>query len=410
MKPISAEPNALLAELRGIVPTEQIELQGQRRPDAVGAWAVEPATQEELVDLMKWACGHNAAVYTRHPRSGDAETCAERPRIYLRARRMKRIKDIDVVSGTVTVQSGITMDELHRALGERHFTTGFPTRPWGEVPLGAVLAASLEAHWGPPYGSMEQHVLGLGVVFSDGATGWSRLAPTKAVGPDFDRLFLGSRGQFAIIYEATLRIYQSTARTTLCYGAESLSQALEAIRLGTSLGLDPRATEVLTPTSDRAWGRKRVGLSDECPVLVIVEPWGVECGLPISAIDEHYGEHLKALEPPPGWNVHEGMLPPPREWTSPVVGVPWEVLIELGETLGERVPAGLWVVRMSRQGAWLSLADPVHGEPESHETACREVVESLVKDRRRESVGPWDAVRRSLKQRLDPHGILNPGA
>jgi FAD/FMN-containing dehydrogenase len=40
---------------------------------------------------------------------------------------MKRIKDLDIVSGTITVQAGITMSELHRILEERSFTTGFPT-------------------------------------------------------------------------------------------------------------------------------------------------------------------------------------------------------------------------------------------------------------------------------------------
>ena len=161
-------PVGYLDALRKIVPTEQIEPESMDPSVQAGSWAVEPATQEELIDLMRWANAQGAIVYTRRPRRQDAETCGGRPRIYLRGRRMQRVKDIDIVSGTCTVQAGITMHRLHAVLHERGFTTGLPTRPWRNEPLGAVLAAALDAHWGPKFGAMEEHVVALGVVLPDG--------------------------------------------------------------------------------------------------------------------------------------------------------------------------------------------------------------------------------------------------
>ncbi|PIE18016.1 MAG: hypothetical protein CSA66_05150 [Proteobacteria bacterium] len=392
---------SLVDELRRIVPTEQIEPHSDGDDAVGGSWAVEPATRVELVELLNWANCRHAAVFTRRPRRHDGERLGRRPRIYLRGRRMRRVKDLDIVSGTVTVQSGISMVELERLLGDRSFTTGFPTRPWRQESLGALLAAGLDSHWGPRFGSMEDQVLGLGVVMPDGSAVTSKPVPRRAVGPDFDRLFIGSRGQFGIIEEATLRIYPSTSRVVLSYGAPDVAAALQAVRRGMDLGLDPRAVELLTPAADRAWGRKRVGLTDARPVLVMVEPWGPLAGRPVSWIDDHFSATLERLDPPLGWNVHEGLLPAPRGWRAPVVAMPWARLAALGAEIGQAAPPGLWIVRLSAHGGWVSLAGESKGDEADR---VRQAIAAAQPPR----LGPWRALHAALKAELDPKGTLNP--
>lgn len=398
----TVRPLGSLDDLRRIVPTEQIEAHTDAAQGLGGSFAVEPATREELVDLVRWANERLAVVFTRHPRAGDAKACGQRPRIYLRGRRMARVQDVDIVSGLVTVQSGIAMNDLSRVLMERGFTTGFPTRAWRQQSLGAALAAALDAHWGPRFGSMEDQVVSLGVVLPDGTPADSRVAPRKAVGPDFDRLFLGSRGRFGIVHSVTLRIYPSSARVVLTYAARDLAEALAAIRQGFERGLAPRAVELLTPAPDRSWGRKRVGLDDERPVLVLVEPWGRQSGVSGAVLDEHMGRLLVRLEPPVGWNIHEGLLPPPREWRAPVVGVPWAELEQMARGLGDEPPPGLWLVRISRHGGWLSLAAGMGEHPGA------DIVSQVIDAHVHPASGPWSALQRALKARLDPRGILNP--
>jgi FAD/FMN-containing dehydrogenase len=388
-----------LDELRQIVPTDQIE--SHQTEGGADSYAVEPASRSELTELLAWANDRSAAVYTRRPREDDAVAAHGRSRIYLRGHRMARVEDLDIVSGTVTVQSGITMSELHRSLAERGFTTGFPTRAWREESLGSVVAASMDAHWGPPYGSRETEVIGLGVVLPDGSDARSRVAPRKAVGPDFDRVFLGSRGAYGIIYEVTLRIYPSSVRQALTYAARDLTEALASIRLGFNRGLAPRTIEILTPAPDRSWGAKRVGLSEERPVLVVVEPWGRQSSVSGELLDEHMTSVLEHLEPPVGWNLHEGLLPPPRGWKSPVVGVPWRRLAELATDLGSETPPGLWVVRLSRQGAWVSLAEGVDG-PQADR------VRTLIAEFAPDPACAWSGLRESIRVSLDPQNILNP--
>jgi FAD/FMN-containing dehydrogenase len=397
-------PQGTLEELRRIVPAEQIEVQYDGEQSLGGGWAVEPAATVELVELLKWANLRHAAVFTRRPRRGDAERCGARPRIYLRSRRMRRILDFDVTSGSVTVQTGITMAELHKELEERSFTTGFPTRPWRQEPLGAVIAACLDAHWGPRFGAMESEVLGLGLVFPDGSVAHSKAAPRKAVGPDFDRLFLGSRGRFGIIHEVTLRVYPQGARSVLSYGATTLNTALYAIRQAIAAGLDPRAFEILTPAPDRAWGKRRVGLTDERPILVLVEPDATVSTL--HAAWDALDAHLVRLEPPIGWNLHEGLLPPPRAWTAPVVPARMSDLMRLASELGDEVPAGLWIVRMSRHGGYLSLADGVPSDG-TGVAAVKKFVDSHL-PQAMAAAQAWETYQTQLLRRLDPKGILNP--
>ena len=55
-----------------------------------------------------------------------------------------------------------------------------------------------------------------------------------------------------------------------------------------------------------AWGRRRVGLTDDTPVLVLVEPWALDAGRRLGNVDSFFSERLTRLEPPLGWDVHEG--------------------------------------------------------------------------------------------------------
>jgi FAD/FMN-containing dehydrogenase len=303
------------------------------------------------------------------------------------------------------------MAELHKELEERSFTTGFPTRPWRQEPLGAVLAAVLDAHWGPRFGSMESEVLGLGVVFPDGTVAHSKAAPRKAVGPDFDRLVLGARGRYGIIHEATLRIYPHVTRAVHSFGAKNLSVALAAVQRAIARGLEPRAFELLTPATDRGWGKKRVGLSDALPILVLVEPWvsGSSAEAQRASVRELgalVGSDLVPLEPPIGWNVHEGLLPPPRAWTAPVVPARMSDLVKLAQELGDDVPPGLWIVRLSRYGGHLSLAAP-GANPNSAEGLTQAFV-AAHQPRTIARAQAWRPLQEGLRQRLDPKGILNP--
>jgi len=137
---------------------------------------------------------------------------------------------------------------------------------------------------------------------------------------------------------------------------------------------------------------------------VLVEPWATaDAGetrrdAPRS-LDSALGSALVRLEPPVGWNVHEGLLPPPRAWTAPVVPVRMGELVRLAKDLGSEVPAGLWIVRMSRHGGYLSIAEGV------------DVLSAFVDQHlpaNMASARAWQVHQSRLEQRLDPKGILNP--
>ena len=194
------KPVGLLDALQRFVPAEQVTSHTEGDDSGEPSFAVEPATRSELVDTVKWVNEAGAVVFTRRPRERDGQLARGRPRVYLRGHRMARIQDLDVVSGTVTVQSGLTMNALHAYLGEKGYTTGFATRGWRDMSVGAVIASALDSHWGPPFGRQESEVVGLGAVLPNGTAMDTRQVPARAAGPDLDRLLLGSRGRFGIVF------------------------------------------------------------------------------------------------------------------------------------------------------------------------------------------------------------------
>src|SRR5690606_29641609 len=111
--------------------------------------------------------------------------------------------------------------------------------------------------------------------------------------------------------------YPASSRDVLSYAAPDLTTALDVVRAAFDQGLEPRAAEILSPAPDRTWGRKRVGLDDASPFLVLIEPWGPLAGRSNDWVDSLFTGRLRRLEPPVGWDVHEGLLPPPRAWTAP---------------------------------------------------------------------------------------------
>jgi len=116
------------------------------------------------------------------------------------------------------------------------------------------------------------------------------------------------------------------------------------------------------------------------------------------------------LEPPVGWNVHEGLLPPPRAWNAPVVPARMSDLVKLGAQVGRDVPPGLWIVRLSRHGGYLSIAEHVDA-PGQSAPPSEGLVDGFVAAHLPATMAralAWQPFQLELEQRLDPKGILNP--
>jgi len=188
----------------------------------------EPATQDELASVVKESFESETVIY---PTGGETSLGfglpAKKEGLGLSTRQLNRVVDYPARDMTITVESGVTMQQLAETLkGESQF---LPV----DVPQAdkATLGGVIATNWNGPrrfgYGALRDYVIGISAVDGRGATfkGGGRVVKNVA-GYDFCKLLTGSLGTLGIITQVTLKLKpQPYAAAVLKCELPSLEQA-----------------------------------------------------------------------------------------------------------------------------------------------------------------------------------------
>jgi len=168
---------------------------GDTTPDAV----VQPETEEELVELVRWASENDIPLTPRgKASSGYGGVLPVKGGLVVDFYRMKRIIKVDPDALTATVQPGVVWEKLDREL-EKHgltlrlYPTSYPgSTAGGWLAQGGAGIGSYEAGWFP------ENVLSARVVLPDGTV-------RELNGPELD-LVAEAEGTTGLISELTIRV------------------------------------------------------------------------------------------------------------------------------------------------------------------------------------------------------------
>jgi D-lactate dehydrogenase (cytochrome) len=192
--------------------------------------------------------------------------------------RMTAIVQLNPEDLTVTVQAGVTREQLNQAV--RDLGLFFPIDPGANATLGGMAATRASGTNAVRYGTMRENVLGLKVVTASGeVVRTGTRAKKSSAGYDLTRLFVGSEGTLGVMTEVTLKLYPlpEAVSAAICHFA-SIDAAVRATIQIIQMGVPIARCELLDVNAVRAVNaQSRLGLR-ESPML-LMEFHGSEAGV-----------------------------------------------------------------------------------------------------------------------------------
>src|ERR671922_1449972 len=226
----------------------------RRQYSAPAECVVRPANTREVAAIVALCAQEGVAIVPQGGNTGlvgGSVPTGERREIVLALARMNRIRDIDPLNDTITVEAGCVLAQVQRAADEAGRLFPLSLAAEGSCQIGGNLSTNAGGVNVLRYGNARDQVLGLEVVLPDGRI-WDGLRGLRKdnTGYDLKQLFIGAEGTLGIITAAVLRLHPKPAATSTAWIAlESARAAIELLAaLRARLGERISAFELVSRT------------------------------------------------------------------------------------------------------------------------------------------------------------------
>jgi len=171
---------------------------------------LRPGTTEEVAAIVRICAetrtpivpqgGNTGVTYGGHPGKDMSE-------VVVSTSRMRKIREIDTVNDTMTVEAGVVLREIQIAASEADRLFPLSLGAEGSCQIGGNISTNAGGIQVVRYGNTRNLVLGLEVVLPDGRI-WNGLRGLRKdnTGYDLKQLFIGGEGTLGIVTAAVLRL------------------------------------------------------------------------------------------------------------------------------------------------------------------------------------------------------------
>ena len=237
------------------------------------AAVIRPASTEEVAEVVRLCHQAGQAIV---PQGGNTslvggsipfETGSE---IVLSLSRMNRIRDLDPLNHTVTVEAGCVLQTLQEKAAEADRLLPLSFGAEGTCQIGGVLSTNAGGTMTVRYGNTRDLVLGIEAVLPDGRI-WNGLRRLRKdnTGYDLKHLFIGAEGTLGVITAAVLKLFPRPKQIETAFAAvpdpaaaiallsemrEATGDAVTAFELIPRIGIDfalRHVQGVIDPLSER---------------------------------------------------------------------------------------------------------------------------------------------------------------
>ena len=214
---------------------------------------VRPSDTQQMVQLVKLANHEKIPLIPFGSGTGVMGAINPVPgSVVVDLKGMTRILDIDPVSLTVKVESGIILADLAEKLSNLDLMLGHDPYSFPIATIGGAISTNGVGYRAAKYGSMGDQVLGLEIVLPNAEILQTRAVQKTSAGPNLQSLFIGTEGVFGFITQATLRVFRKPeSRIFKTFSFDSFENGFKAMNEMFSIGLNPSLIDLTEERLDK---------------------------------------------------------------------------------------------------------------------------------------------------------------
>jgi len=282
--------------LEGATDTTAYTTDWRKRWPGRAALVLRPTTTEQVAAIVRLAADAGIGVVPQSGNTGLVGGSGPRDTgedIVLSLNRMTAIRAIDPVNNTITVEAGCILADIQAAAEEADRLYPLSLAAEGSCRIGGNLSTNAGGTNVLRYGNARDHVLGLEVVLADGRV-WHGLKGLRKdnTGYDLKQLFLGAEGTLGIITAAVLKLWPRPRQTVTCWialpdahAAVALLNRAQAATGGQITGFEYMVRDAVDLTCANM-PRNRAPLGEPHPASVLMEATSGEEGQGLRATVE----------------------------------------------------------------------------------------------------------------------------